>query len=231
MHFNVLKILKGIYICLLQAALKMVEVRQTVGYTAQENALNFTQYCSNELNDLEDFLHRNDHITIRSTNFTQMEQNAYLTCSPDTDGIVIELSSYKAINFQISHLNFLPDRSGSMKYVYPMLKKHLDLPKYKRAQDLEYLRKCRGFQLFYENSWECYLCLLPKQCKRFQTLSDEIILKTTYMHFDSLITKFKSNLLIEYSKGKCVNTLKKTQCRILKDCKCCQMTKLIYFLS
>ncbi|KAK6177833.1 hypothetical protein SNE40_005188 [Patella caerulea] len=176
--------------------------------TAGENTSNVLR-CARSGGDANGFLHRSDHIATRASNLSYLEQDVFLDIVYDTDGIVLELNSLRAVKFQTSHIYCLPHGIVSLKYIYSVLKKHLCLADYNRGETLDILRKCRGVQLFYESTWECYVALIPVKNRSLRAMDEKEIIAVTIEFMKRIFEAFKQKLYLACQGGKIANTLKK----------------------
>ncbi|KAK6174073.1 hypothetical protein SNE40_017418 [Patella caerulea] len=186
----------------------MVDEDHFLESTAGENTSQVLRSVRKE-SDADGFLHRTSHIATRACNLSYLEQDVFLDIIYDTDGIVLELTSLRSVKFQTSHVYCLPHGIMSLKYIYSMLKKHLCLKNYNSGQTLTILRKCRGVQLFYESTWECYAALIPVKNRTLGHMDEKDIIAVTFEVMKRVFDTFKQKLYLACQDGKVVNTLKK----------------------
>ena len=123
--------------------------------TAEEN-INAFYTKRHAFSCVEDFLRCNDlHIPIRSTQVSELEQDAILEIECDIDGIVVQMNGFKALSMPLHELKFTL-RPG----VFHCLKKHLTLSNYSQ-KGIQVLKDMEGLEMFHERGWKIFLCLLP----------------------------------------------------------------------
>ena len=183
------------------------EGRQSLLSTASKNSESLISCVLNEKN-ISEFLHRDKHILIRPTNIIKSEQEVLLNIDYDIDGIVLELKVLTAIKFQIRYINLCPYSSGRLSSVFNILKKHLNLNKFK--QNLHVLRHAKGYQVFYEHGWECYLSLIPSAHLRGVTTETQVQ-NISVDYFQKLVFQWRLALYKLLENGKCRETLQKNK--------------------
>ena len=109
---------------------------------------------------VQDFLTRDVPVVIRSISMEGGEQEQYLHFENDLDGMVLELTRLQGLRMTPRHFNFINKTRTNLKYISPMLKKHVDLPSLS-SNSKRIFTNCLGIQLFYHNGWECYMALTP----------------------------------------------------------------------
>ena len=101
--------------------------RKGLYVTGVQNETNLRTACDDK--EVDEFMHADDtYIPVMSCNADDLEQQALMEVSTDTDGIVVEVSVFKAaiLTFRRLHVHVERNRINS----YHHLKKHLDLPSY-----------------------------------------------------------------------------------------------------
>lgn len=140
---------------------------------AVENGFAFVRAIDKHKGDYNEFLHRDSYIPVRGSTVSQVEDDLILEYVPDIDGVVIEWHSITGSNQCISHVQIVPPQNVSLKYVYPVIKKHANLKQFNGvSRDL--LRVCVASQLFYSDGWETWLGFVPK-CNSKIAYTKEII--------------------------------------------------------
>lgn len=187
--------------------------------TAFENGTTFVSAFESSGN-VQTFLHRDDHIPIRSTSVDLYEQEQCLSFKTDVDGVVIEWNNTVGIDMPISHLQIVP--KGQLRLLYGMLKKHLDLHSFSENAR-QSLKCCVGVQLFYDSAgWETWLGFVPKQDSGV-VLTRAIIEKVAFRSLADLKLVLQRQLRELVGTGVAKNTLAKnnlfniTKLRVLPD--------------
>lgn len=163
----------------------------------------YGKYCN-----LKSFLMREELIYARSVTAERAEQHVFLQFMTDVDGCVVELKSLRGIKIPVRHLTFMPNGVISVKGIHSMLKKHIDLSLYTRAQLVNFNHSV-GFQLFYEHGWECWIGMIPSRDKRGSELLANIQKELCVRHFQKIKTGFQKKLQELCFKGKALRTLMK----------------------
>lgn len=174
--------------------------------TAVNNGHAFSQLL-NKYPDFDTYLAReDDHLIIRPVSTDYDEQEQILTIDYDIDGIFIEWNSFNGISHPIRHLQILPKDIISLKQIWPLVKKHLDLRKYSEVE-LKQLKTCLGSQLFYEFGWEYWIGLIPE--KPCIEMDDHSVRMYTFTTLRSVRQEFKNRLQNASKGGSVTNTLVK----------------------
>lgn len=129
--------------------------------TALENGETFCEMFERHGRNVGNFLHRETYIPVRSTTVGEMEQSDILGYQHDVDGLLIEWRTLEGISFEIPYLNIIPKGLVSVRPVYSLLKKHVDLRSF-RPKALCVLRRCVGSQLCYSDGWETWVAFIPE---------------------------------------------------------------------
>lgn len=175
-----------------------------------DTAINNGQALSSILSKYSDtgsFLLREDeYLSIRAVSMTTTEQEELLEIVTDIDGVVIEWNTFSAILHPVRHLYILPKDILSLKCIWPLLKKHLDLRKYSDAW-LKTMHICLGSQLFYEFGWEYWLGLIPET--NTAEIDADAVRLYTFTTLRSIRKEFQKRLQDASKSNKILNTLVK----------------------
>ena len=179
---------------------------ETFFATADENR---NSLLENNYASPEDFLFRSGHISIRSAYAGIAFQERYLTYDVDYDGFVVELKSMKGLLLPADYLQLMPNEAGSVRPVFPMLKKHIDLTRYSHSQ-LKQFKKSVGFQLLYSHGWEVWFGIIPDESIATPIYDDGVAEKCSFKAFTYLRHLYGSELKQYVGTGVIRNSLMKT---------------------
>lgn len=179
--------------------------------TSDENS---RALLENSYESAEEFLVRQEHISIRSAYATELLQESTLKFDIDYDGCVIELSSMNGLLLPAEHLYLLPHGLGSVRPVCSVLKKHIDLTRFSRSQ-LEKFRSSFGIQILYSHGWEVWLGLIPDETKSTPDYQKETIRICSFKTFLGLRHLFGAELKAHVGTGCVRNSLMKTALTML----------------
>lgn len=166
------------------------------------------------------FLKRDGHDVVyaRSVTIDAAAASVWLKFETDIDGCVVELKDLSGVRMPVRHLTFLPREVGSVCEVKNMLKKHVNLTEYSQ-DELRSFNQSLGFQLFYENGWECWIALIasPQHEKRVTAqLPKNLIKRRSYLVFMALRDAFKKQLVTYALSGTASRTLMKNDLNDLR---------------
>ena len=135
--------------------------------TAFENSRSFAE-CWHRYNGVSDFLTRHDYIPVRATTVSQWVDQEELWHQSDVDGVTIEWDSLaNGLKSDFSHFQLLPYEGRSLRRLYPIVKKHLNLSCF-NANSFSVLKECAGTQIIYDGVWETWIGLIPSGTERAQ---------------------------------------------------------------
>lgn len=164
--------------------------------TASENGSTFVNALKGDT--IGEFLSRDKYIPVRSCSLTDAEDYCLIDYKPDIDGVVIEWKHLSGTAQRVSRLQLVPPKNICLKYMYAVIKKHLDLAQF-NANSRHMLRYCVANQLYYNDGWETWLGFIPQHdCEIsypkevLRTLS----LKTMYE------VKAETQRIMRYVRGK-----------------------------
>jgi hypothetical protein len=166
------------------------------------------QNIYNRYRSIKTFLTRDEIIYARSVTAEKVEQDVFLKYSSDVDGCVVELRSLNGFNVPVRHLTILPNGVNSVRGIYSILRKHIKLSLYSRAQ-LANFRNSVGIQLFYEYGWECWLGIIPSQGKPGHEMVKENLKSFCFRYFQEIKGKFQRKLNEFCVRGTASRTLMK----------------------
>ena len=148
--------------------------------------------------DMEGFLSNEDeHLNVRSTNATLLEQSALIDFDYDIDGVVVELHSLSGIAAPVFYLK-LNSKKINIQPCYHIAKKHFDLSTF-TGNGLKSLQNCHGIHLCYTMGYRVSLCLVPDGSTGAHDLSSAVQAKSATQALLTVIGEKVSTALISLS--------------------------------
>ena len=163
----------------------------------------------NPYGSAEEFLFRSEHIPIRSAYASRLFQDCNLEFDIDFDGCVIELQSFNGLLLPAEHLHLLPYDLGSVKPIYSVLRKHIDLTWYSQSQ-VKQFKFSVGTQILYSHGWEVWLGFIPDESESSPNYDRDIVQKCAFKSFSGLRQLFGMELRAYVGTGLVRNSLMKT---------------------
>ena len=160
--------------------------------TAKENISEFSKYVTG-VNWEEQLLTRNDPVYVRCVNAEQAEQDKYLEFTADIDGCVVEMTDMRGISMDITHITFYEKGKTMLQRISHRLRKHIDVNQMSTSA-LRNFSHCLGFQVFYQNGWDCIYGLIPDETARQESITTEMITLLSEDHFLKLKRDFRLKL-------------------------------------
>lgn len=125
--------------------------------TGIDNAENFKSAWNG---NVEEFLKRDDYISVRGTAISE-EELMYLNLSFDIDGVSIQWKDIgKGLSLDYTHLTIAPRDYQDIRPIYSVIKKHFNLNNYSK-DGLANLKNAFGCQIMYYGGWDTWLAFVP----------------------------------------------------------------------
>ncbi|KAL4239182.1 hypothetical protein ACF0H5_000001 [Mactra antiquata] len=176
--------------------------------TATENSISFAESWKKN-NSFHKFLHRDDHIAVRPTALKMGIDQEELLHTSDIDGVTIEwLNIATGLKSEFRHFELLPLGVRSLRRVYPVIKKHLNLRCYK-DNSLAVLKDCVGTQIVYDGSFETWLGFIPNPNESRTIYDFPVLSRLAYTYLERLKSRFQDGLKDMLRKGIALDTLAK----------------------
>lgn len=176
--------------------------------TALENSRSFAE-CWNRNNNVEAFLKRDDHLSVRATALKSVVDQEDLCHESDIDGVTIEwLNIGTGLRSDFRHLEILPLGERSFRRFYPVIKKHINLSSFSNNSFIV-LKDTVGSQLIYDGIYETWLGFIPDP-REWRSIYDFATQSRLVLRFfERLKTRFQEGLKEMFRKGIALDTLAK----------------------